>query len=92
MEIKLLVRYPLKTNKKIYIDFEKVAKDWDGLYLSDEGFETCKIPCARTLERLGFKGDNLPTLKSWEIPSFLVTNPKILILTEEKENSRYIEL
>lgn len=90
--IKLMIKYPLKISENIYIDFEEISKDWDGIYLSAKGFEACKIPSQEKLDQYGFIGKNLPSLKGWDVPSFLVTNPQILILIEEKENDKYIEL
>lgn len=87
----LIIKYPLREEDNIYIEFEKVTEEWDGIYLSNDGFEACKIPCQEKIEQYSFFGKNRPSLKSWEIPSFLVTNPNILIFIEEKENDRYIE-
>jgi len=74
------------------IDFEKTATEWDWIYLSSDGFKACSEPCIETLRRY-FSDDNIrPSLKAWDIPSFLVFNPDILILVKEQKNDRYIEM
>lgn len=83
----LILKYPLKVENEIYIDFEKVSEDWDVLYLTEDGFADCKIPKVNKLKEYGFEGSNLPTLKGWEIPSCLVMSCEVLTLIEEKKMS-----
>lgn len=87
----LIMKYPLTEENGVYIDFERAAEDWDGIYLTNNGFEACKYPDEEKLEECKFKGRNKPTLSGWEIPCLLITNPKNLTLIGKKENSRYIE-
>ncbi|UQD50948.1 hypothetical protein C0971_01985 [Bacillus methanolicus] len=90
--IRLIVKYPLKRDFNINIDFEKAGTEWDGIYLTSKGFQDCLEPRKEILKRY-FKDENIqPTLKSWSIPSFLVFNPNSLTLLEEKENEHYIEI
>ncbi|MCT2534675.1 hypothetical protein NC661_04960 [Aquibacillus koreensis] len=89
--VNLIVNYPLRIEGSIFIDFEKLSKDYDGVHLTSEGFENCSIAHMQILDDLQFDGGNTPTLRSWEVPSFLVMNPDILLYLDEKENERYEE-
>lgn len=89
--LKLIIKYPLIEGRVTYIDFEKVAREWDGIYLTRKGFDSCEYPDKNVLLQYNVLEGNEPTLKGWEIPSLVVFNPEILGFIEQKENERYVE-
>ncbi|GEN36694.1 hypothetical protein [Aneurinibacillus danicus] len=90
--LRLLKQYPIRSNQNIYMDFEKMAKEWDGLYVSKKGLEGCSNPCIQTVRKY-FNEEvcEPPSLKAWDVPSFLVFNLDILIFREERENPHFID-
>ncbi|MDF2545821.1 MAG: hypothetical protein K0R93_719 [Anaerosolibacter sp.] len=87
--IKLIDRYPLEVDNYIEIDFEKMALDWDGIYLTSSGFISCCNPDIDILEMYGMKSTKYPSLESWAIPSLLVFNLQILKFCREEKNIFY---
>jgi hypothetical protein len=90
--MRLLSKYPIDKNNFIALDFEKMSEDWDGLYVSVEGYKNCYEADLSILNEY-FPDRNIipPTLKSWDIPSLLVFNTEILELVMEFENKFYVE-
>ncbi len=59
-------------NPRIHLDYEKLAKDYDGLYVSREGLNSCGMFDPEDSKNA--LPSNVSTLNFWDIPSFIVFN------------------